>query len=172
MSMNIFDSISVQFPTQAENVAAAFENCKKRKKFVEIPPDSFQEHLDMAKDDLLALDSDVQARHWRWVIIKAYYAVFHATNALLIKKQGYFSKDHLCAVLALKHENILKEEMYVAFREIYERFSDIFGFAIFFEARKLSQYDVAKWKDLKEEDAMIARAFALKYIAYVERECT
>lgn len=171
MSSKFFDSIEVRFPIEAKSVASAFESCQERKRFVEVSSDSFQGHLDLAKDDLTALTADYEKSNWRWVIIKAYYAVFHATNALLIKKSNYYSKDHICAVLALKKEGLLSDVLYAELREVYERFSDIFGFALLFEARKLSQYDVTKWKELTEKDAMLAKEFALKYVSYVEGAC-
>ena len=55
--------------------------------------------------------------------------------------------------------------------QIYERFSDIFGFAIVFEARKISQYDTEKWKELTEDDAKITRDFAKKFVSFVEGAC-
>lgn len=168
MSTKVLDSIHVNFPSDEEGIASAFESCKTRKRFVEVEREQWKNHLEIAKDDLSALQTDMDGKNWRWVITKAYYAVFHATNALLVAKLGFYSKDHLCAVIALKHENLLSDEIYKNLREIYERFSDIFGFAILFEARKVSQYDVLRWKELGEEDAKIVQEFAKRYTAYVE----
>ena len=171
MSTKLFNEINVKFPKDEKRIAKSFENCKTRKKFVEVSNEAYMDHLAMAKDDLLSLKTDFDNKNWRWVITKAYYAVFHATNALLINKLGFYSKDHVCAILALKKENLIGKELYSELSKIYDRFSDIFGFAIMFEARKLSQYDVAKWKELTENDAIIARDFAKKYISFVEVEC-
>ena len=90
---------------------------------------------------------------------------------MLVNKLGFFSKDHLCAVIALKKENLIHEELYKELGDIYERFSDIFGFAIIFEARKLSQYDTEKWKELTERDAKITKDFAHKFVSFVEEAC-
>jgi len=139
---------------------------------VDISRDAYTDHLAMAKDDLISLKADFDKDNWRLVITKSYYAVFHATNALLIRKLGFYAKDHMCAVYALKKENLLHESLYLELGKIYERFSDIFGFAIMFEARKLSQYDVTKWKELTKEDADTAKNFAQKYISFVEVQCT
>ncbi len=167
----LFEEINVKFPKDDLRIKKSFENCETRKRFVKVPKDSCTNHLDMAKDDLVALKTDLDNKNWRWVITKSYYAIFHATNALLINKLGFYSKDHLCAVIALKKENLISEELYSELGLIYERFSDIFGFAIMFEARKLSQYDVEKWRDLTKKDAIIARDFANKYVGFVESEC-
>ena len=171
MSTKVFEEINVKFPKDDLKIEKAFKNCEKRKKFINLSKDLYLNHLEMAKDDLVALKSDFENMNWRWVITKAYYSIFHATNALLINKLGFYSKDHLCAVIALKKENLISKELYKQLGSIYRRFSDIFGFAIIFEARKLSQYDVLKWKELKKEDAEIAKEFAIKYVSFVEGEC-
>lgn len=171
MSTKIFEEINVRFPKDDLKIEKSFENCKKRKKFVDVSKDNYLSHLEMAKDDLVSLKTDFDNMNWRWTVIKAYYAIFHATNALLINKLGFYSKDHVCAVVALKKENLITKELYIDLGSVYKRFSDIFGFAIIFEARKLSQYDVLKWKELGKEDANIAKEFATKYVSFVEEEC-
>lgn len=171
MAGRLFEEINVKFPKTEEKLQKAYESCERRKKFVEIPKEFFLEHLELAKDDLNSINTDLENKNWRWVVTKSYYAIFHATNALLINKQGFFSKDHLCAVVALKKENLIPEEVYRELGDIYERFSDIFGFAIIFEARKLSQYDTKRWKELNEEDAGISYGFAKKFVSFVEGVC-
>jgi len=171
MSTRLFNEINVKFPKTDKRLKKSYESCEKRKKFVELSKDSYQEHLELAKDDLNSIKTDLENKNWRWVITKSYYAIFHATNALLVNKLGFFSKDHLCAVIALKKENLIHEELYKELGDIYERFSDIFGFAIIFEARKLSQYDTEKWKELTEEDAKITKDFAYKFVSSVEDAC-
>ncbi|MBS3151305.1 HEPN domain-containing protein [Candidatus Woesearchaeota archaeon] len=171
MSTKLFNEINVKFPKSDEKLEKSYENCKKRRKFLELSKGSYSEHLELAKDDLNSISVDFEKRNWRWVVTKSYYAVFHATNALLVYKLGFFSKDHLCATIALKKENLISEELYKELGNIYERFSDIFGFAVIFEARKLSQYDTEKWKELTEEDAKISWDFAQKFVSFVEGEC-
>lgn len=171
MSGKLFEEIIVKFPKTEKKLSRSFETCKKRRKFIEVSRESYSEHLELAKDDLNSIKTDFENKNWRWVITKGYYAIFHATNALLVNKLGFFSKDHLCAVIALKRENLIPGELYSELGRIYARFSDIFGFAIIFEARKLSQYDTQKWKELAEEDATIARNFARRFVSFVEGEC-
>lgn len=167
----IFEEINVKFPKTDKKIEKAYKFCEERKKFVQLSNENFIEHLELAKDDLNTIKTDFDNKNWRWVVTKSYYAIFHATNALLVKKQGFFSKDHLCAIIALKKNNIIPENFYKEMREVYERFSDIFGFAIIFEARKLSQYDTRKWKELTEEDAKIAFDFSKKFVSFVEESC-
>lgn len=172
MSTNFFSGISLRFPKDKAALEAAYQNCSSRKQFVSLNKENYIEHLALAKDDLLSIANDFKGESWRWVIVKSYYASFHATNALLVKKLGFFSKDHSCAILALKRENLISPDFYKQMEEVYERFSDIFGFVLIFEARKLSQYDVLRWRSLTRQDAEIAHNFAKKYISYVEEECT
>lgn len=171
MSTKLFNEINVKFPKTDEKLERAYESCEKRRKFVELSKDFYPEHLELAKDDLNSIATDFKEKNWRWVVTKSYYAIFHATNALLVNKLGFFSKDHLCAVIALKRKNLIPDGLYKELGMTYERFSDIFGFAIIFEARKLSQYDTEKWKELTEEDAMVSKDFAKKFVSFVEGAC-
>ena len=171
MSTKLFKEINVKFPKTDEKLKKSYEDCEKRRKFVKLSKGSYSEHLELAKDDLNSIATDFENKNWRWVVTKSYYAIFHATNALLVNKLGFFSKDHLCAVIALKKENLIPEVLYTELGKVYERFSDIFGFAIIFEARKLSQYDTEKWKELTEGDAKITRDFAQKFVSFVEVAC-
>ena len=84
-------------------------------------------------------------------------------------KEGHEIGSHGYNHILLGNKNY--NEIYKELGMIYEKFSDIFGFAIIFEARKLSQYDTEKWKELTEEDAMISRDFAKKFVSFVEGEC-
>ena len=171
MSTKFFEEMNVKFPKTEMRLKSSFNNCEKRKKFVNVSKELYSKHLELAKDDLNSIKTDFENKNWRWVITKSYYAVFHATNTLLVNKLGFFSKDHLCAVVALKQENLIPERVYTELGEIYKKFSDIFGFAVIFEARKLSQYDIEKWKEFREEDANIIYNFAKKFVSFVEEDC-
>ncbi len=171
MSTKFFNEINVKFPKTNEKLGKSYESCEKRGKFIELSREAYPKHLELAKDDLNSITTDFDKKNWRWVVTKSYYAIFHATNALLVNKLGFFSKDHLCALIALKKETLIPEELYRELGGIYERFSDIFGFAIVFEARKISQYDTEKWKELTEDDAKITRDFAKKFVSFVEGAC-
>ena len=171
MSIKIFEEINVKFPKTDEKLEKSYKSCKDRNKYITLDKQKYFEHLEMAKDDLSSIRTDFDNKNWRWVITKSYYSIFHATNALLIYKLGFFSKDHTCAIIALKKENLITQEIYKKLGKIYNRFSDIFGFAVMFEARKISQYDVVKWKELTESDAAVARDFAKEFISFAEGEC-
>lgn len=171
MSTKLFNEINVRFPRSEKKLEKSYESCRKRRKFVDVSRNAYSEHLELAKDDLNSIKTDFENKNWRWVVTKSYYAVFHATNALLVNKLGFFSKDHLCAVIALKSQELIPQKLYEELGEVYERFSDIFGFAVIFEARKISQYDTEKWKELGDDDAKAARDFAHRLVSFVEGEC-
>lgn len=171
MSTKILEEINVKFPKNMEKIEKSYVNCKNRKKYIEVEKEEYKNHLEMAKNDLSSIKCDFESMNWRWVITKSYYAIFHATNALLIYKEGFYSKDHNCATIALKKDELIPPNIYTELGNIYQKFSDIFGFAIIFEARKISQYDVVKWKELSKEDAKIAMDFAKKFVSFVEVEC-
>lgn len=172
MSSKFFQDISVTLPRTPQRLASTYGNCEKRGRFVTVDRASARGHLGLARDDLASIRADMEHSNWRWVIIKGYYAIFHATNALLVRELGFYSKDHLCAIVALKQKGLLPERLYEDLGSVYKQFSDIFGFAVLFEARKLSQYDTEKWRDIGEDEAMIVREFARRYVFFVEGACT
>ncbi len=171
MSTEIFDKIETNFPKTQEALDNAFANCQKRKQFIPTRKENFKSHLELAKADLASLERDFKSQDWRWTIVKSYYAIFHATNALLIQKLGFFSKDHVCAILILHRNKLLDAHLFTELKLIYEKFSDIFGFALMYEARKVSQYDAFQWRLLTENDANLAKSFAKRFVSYVEVKC-
>lgn len=171
MSVDVLEKIEVNFPKTAVAIDNAFLSCQRRKQFTKTKKEDWKSHLELAKVDLASLERDFKSQDWRWTIVKSYYSIFHATNALLINKLGYFSKDHLCAIIALHRNNLLDLHLFDELKLIYEKFSDIFGFALLYEARKISQYDTLNWQFLTESDAELAKSFAKRFAAYVERRC-
>ncbi len=47
--------------------------------------------LDMARESLGEARWDLQGRHWRGAVRNAYYAMFHATEGLLLSEGREFS---------------------------------------------------------------------------------
>jgi len=144
----------------------------ERKSFVKIDSQEYVLHLEKSKHDLNRALKEFEDKCFDWTIIKAYYAVHHAANALLIKKQGMFSKNHICLLVALKYLNLIPEEFYQKLREIHSKFSDFSAFEITYSLRKISQYSVAKWKELTENDTKAILLFAKQFVAFVEGEVT
>ena len=90
---------------------------------------------------------------------------------MLVKSQGFYSKDHICAILALNYLKLISESFYKKLREINTKFSDFTGFEISYSLRKLSQYDVLKWKSINKKDAEQIYSLAKELILFVEVEC-
>ncbi len=162
------EEIKTNLPREKENIDNFYENCKKRKKFIIGSKDNYKFHLKKGKHDLFRAIKEFEDECWDWTVIKAYYSIHHAANALLLKKEGIFCKDHSCLIIALKHHKLLSEDISKELSELHESFSDIFGLDLTFQLRKLSQYDVYEWENIKREDAELIIKAAKKIISFTE----
>lgn len=165
----VIEEIVPNLPKKAERIQKAYESCSER--FITVSKEEFSAHLEKSKSDLANVESDFLKGSWDWAIIKSYYATHHAINALLIKEKGFYSKDHICAILALKFFEILPVVLYQELREINAKFSDFTGFDVSYTLRRISQYDVRKWKQVSKNDAEAIYSLAKKIVAFVEEEC-
>lgn len=167
----MIEEIIPQFPRDKKKIENSYGNCTKLKKFIFVGKKEFIAHLEKAKSDLSKVKSDYEKEAWDWTIIKSYYATMHALNALLVKEKGFYAKDHFCTILALKYFDLIPKNLYEKLREINAKFSDFTGFDITYTLRKISQYDVVKWKELTKEDADSVYSLAKEIISFVERRC-
>ncbi|MCX6742447.1 MAG: HEPN domain-containing protein [Candidatus Pacearchaeota archaeon] len=167
----MIDNIISTLPKNKESISKGFCNCRKLKKYILVSKEEFNLHLEKAKSDLSQILVDYENEAWDWVVIKAYYAIHHAINALLIKFQGFYSKDHFCAILALKNFDLVPQNIYENLRKISTKFSDFTGFEISYSLRKIGQYDVTKWKQLSKEDASKIYNFTKEFVSFVEKRC-
>ena len=97
-------------PKTVKALERAYQNCEKRKKFREIDSQRFQDYVVRSQKDITSADNDFKNADYYWVRIKAYQALFHMLNALLVKNFGYYSKDHSCILTALLKNNIITNE--------------------------------------------------------------
>jgi len=167
----VIEELVSQLPKTKESIAKSYESCDTQKRFVKVGKDSFLPHLEKAKSDLSRITPDMENGYWDWVIIKSYYATHHAINALLVKSLGFYSKDHICAILALKNHELLPDELYNKLRSINAKFSDFTGFDITYSLRKISQYNVMRWKSLTKNDARAAYSLADEMVRFAEERC-
>lgn len=165
----VIEDVVPQLPQKEERIKKAYENCQE--KFVSVNTEEFSAHLEKAKSDLANVEADFLKEAWDWAIIKSYYSIHHAINALLIKEKGFYSKDHICAILALKFFELIKPEIYDKLRAINAKFSDFTGFDVTYTLRKISQYDVRKWKQLSRKDADSVYSLAKEIVVFVEQRC-
>ena len=168
----LLEELKSKIPKRKKSIENFFNSCMERKSFVKTDSQEYVLHLEKSKHDLNRALKEFEDKCFDWTIIKAYYAVHHAANALLIKKQGMFSKNHICLLVALKYLNLIPEEFYQKLREIHSKFSDFSAFEITYSLRKISQYSVAKWKELTENDTKAILLFAKQFVAFVEGEVT
>ena len=60
-----------------------------------------RKELSIGESDLLDAKAGFQEKRYKWSTIQAYYAMFHATRALVYSK-GYREKSHYCLSVALR----------------------------------------------------------------------
>ncbi len=166
----MIEEVSINLPKTEKAIANYFLNCNKRKKFVTDTKEHYKKRLKKAKHDLKCSIDEYQNKNWDWTIVKAYYAIHHAANALLSKKKALFSKDHSCLIIALKYNQLIDDYLFNELTNIYEGFSDTLSIGLTFELRKIGQYDVDKWEKLTEEDARKVIETTKKFISYVEEK--
>ncbi len=167
----MLDETISQLPKTEEGIENAYNSCSGRAKYIHVAEADFNLYLEKAKSDLKNIENDCKAEAWDWVIIKAYYSIHHAANALLVKSKAFYSKDHICTILALKHFELISGDFYSKLRKINEKFSDFTAFDITYLLRKVGQYDVRKWKDVTKTDADQIYSLAKEFVAFAEEVC-
>lgn len=166
----MLENIKIKMPKTGRAIENSYKSCTKRKKYISDTPENYKKRLKKAKHDLQCAIDELQTCNWDWTIIKAYYAIHHAANALFSKKKELFSKDHSCLIIALKYFDLIDKKFFDELISIAEKFSDTLSIDIAFAMRKIGQYDVNKWEDLTKEDAEKLLEFAKKFLSYIEQE--
>lgn len=166
----LIEDVDIRLPKTEKAVKNYFFSCKNRGKFVNDTKEHYKKRLKKTKHDLKCAVDEYESKNWDWTIVKAYYAIHHAANALFSKKEGLFSKDHSCLIIALKYNELIDENLFEELTNIYEGFSDTLSIGLTFELRKIGQYDVDRWEELTEEDARKVLETSKKFISYVEEK--
>ena len=80
-----------------------FKQCLENKKILpfERGKELVKKELSIGESDLLDAKAGFQEKRYKWSTIQAYYAMFHATRALVYSK-GYREKSHYCLSVALR----------------------------------------------------------------------
>ncbi|MDI6737635.1 MAG: hypothetical protein QME12_03905 [Nanoarchaeota archaeon] len=92
-------------PKTKQALERSYRRCGKS--FVKIDKSLYREYQQMAYDDL---ESAAKEESPRWAATKAYQALFLMCNAVLVKKLGFYSKDHNCIITALLYDKIIPED--------------------------------------------------------------
>src|SRR3989344_4283716 len=119
--------LKIKLPKEKEGITKFYENCEKRRKFVDIDKENNKKHLKKAKHDLYRAEREYEDKCWDWTVIKAYYSIHHAANSLLLKKKGFFCKDHSCLIISLKYHNLINDDFFKELSTLHESLSDILG---------------------------------------------
>lgn len=164
----MIEDVSINLPKTERAIENYFLNCNKRSKFITDTKEHYKKRLKKAKHDLKCAIDESENKNWDWTIVKAYYAIHHAANALLSKKKGLFCKDHSCLIIALMYNKLIDKNLFNELMNIYEGFSDTLSIGLTFELRKIGQYDVDRWEELTEDDARKVLESAKRFISYAE----
>ncbi|MEK6951844.1 MAG: HEPN domain-containing protein [Nanoarchaeota archaeon] len=160
--------LKIKLPKEKKSIGKFYGNCEKRKKFVAIDKENHKKHLKKAKHDLYRAEREYEDKCWDWTVIKAYYSIHHTANSLLLRKKGFFCKDHSCLIISLKYHNLINDDFFKELSDLHESLSDILGLDLTFQLRKLGQYDVNEWENITEKEAALIISIAKKLISFVE----
>ncbi len=164
----LIGKLSSPLPREKSSIEAFYANCTKLNSFRESRQPA-SEFLSAAKQDLLSAARDFQSGDWIWTVNKAYYVIYNACTAILIKKTGKFTKDHGCLFVALAHHELVPKELFEKLSKIYEDVNDYFGFGVLMELRRTSTYEVGERKNVSEEDAKIIIEAAREVVDYASK---
>lgn len=80
-----------------------FKQCLESGKIAPFPrgKELVGKEFTVAQSDLLDAKAGYQDQRYKWAIVQAYYAMFHATRALIYSR-GYREKSHYCLSVALR----------------------------------------------------------------------
>ena len=90
------------------NTALEKEYKRCQKSFITISKEAYKDYFEEAYSDL---DSADKEENDKWAIAKAYQALFLYCNGLLVRKAGFYSKDHGCVLIGLLKNNIVPKEI-------------------------------------------------------------
>jgi len=93
-----------------------FERCLSERRLLRMKAskEMVQKEIASARYDLARSKKSLEEKDFKWAAIQAYYSMFHAAKALVLKK-GYREKSHYCLIIAFKElyikQDLLDQEM-------------------------------------------------------------
>ena len=93
-----------------------FERCLKERRLIKINAtnEMIQKEISTAEYDLNSSKDSAKDEDYKWAAVQAYYSMFHAAKALVLKK-GFREKSPYCRLIALKHlyvnQGLMNQEM-------------------------------------------------------------
>ena len=148
-------------PKTETAIENAYLSCENNKKFREQDKNSFSDYAVRSQKDLNSAYNDFKNEDYYWARIKAYQALFHMLNALLVKNLWYYSKDHGCIINALLKHKIITDDTAAKLHIIVndtskksietsdDAIQDIDDFRI---QRNFALYKPKAWEDVTKQD--------------------
>lgn len=93
-----------------------FERCIEERRLIRIKAskEMIQKEIANSEYDINRSRESLKNKDYKWTAVQAYYSMFHAAKALILKK-GYREKSHYCLIIALKElyikQGLLDQEM-------------------------------------------------------------
>jgi uncharacterized protein (UPF0332 family) len=80
-----------------------FEQCIKEHHLltIEVTKEMIEKEITSAEYDLSRSKESIEDKDYKWASVQAYYSMFHAAKALVLKK-GYREKSHYCLIVAIR----------------------------------------------------------------------
>ena len=108
-------------PKNKKALEKEYIRCKKS--FISLSKESYKDYFEEAYSDLNSADKEDNDK---WAIAKAYQALFLYCNGLLVRKVGFYSKDHGCVLVGLLKHNIVPKEILEKIKNMLEEKSKAF----------------------------------------------
>jgi len=108
-------------PKNEKGLEKEYQRCQKS--FVTVNKESYKDYFEEAFSDLESADKE---ENDKWAIAKAYQALFLYCNGLLVKKTGFYSKDHGCVIIGLFKNNIVSKEILEKIHKMLEEKKKVF----------------------------------------------
>src|SRR3989338_6320511 len=150
-----------RLPKTEKALERAYLACESKKKLRKIDNNTFSDYVIRSQKDIASADNDFKNEDYYWARIKAYQALFHMLNALLVKNLGYYSKDHGCIINALLKHKIITDDTAAKLHIIVndtskksietsdDAIQDIDDFRI---QRNFALYKPKAWEDVTKQD--------------------
>lgn len=108
-------------PKNNKALEKEYRRCQKN--FISLGKESYKDYFEEAYSDLNSADKEDNDK---WAIAKSYQALFMYCNGLLVRKAGFYSKDHGCVLIGLLKHNIVPKEMLEKIKHMLEEKSKAF----------------------------------------------
>lgn len=99
-----------------------YERCQKS--FISIDKGAYKDYFEEAYSDLSSADKE---ENEKWAIANAYQALFLYCNGMLVRKIGFYSKDHACVLIWLLKNSIVTKETLKKIHNLLEDKKKVFS---------------------------------------------